>query len=136
MDTTGLHSRCSCATMQVELSGLIPPWTVDRLCTACAAAQGGAFRAVLDTLPASACLNAPPPKGDSKFDGVATAAVSSLWGATAGCDCKHYGLMQNIAEVGISWPLIKLPHAEKTGEDRGAGCRLHQSASCQPEFGP
>ena len=48
---------------QVELTGLIPPWVVDRVCAACITAQGGAYRAVLDTLPASGCLNVPPPAG-------------------------------------------------------------------------
>ena len=52
---------------QVELSGLLPPWVVNRICQVAAVAQGGAFKAVLDTLPTSSCLNVPPP-ADSAAD--------------------------------------------------------------------
>ena len=66
---------------QVELDGLIPPWVVDRLCAACKAAQGGAFRAVLDTLPASGCLNVSPPAGS--VAGQARAAPDGVTGCVS-----------------------------------------------------
>jgi len=75
---------------QIELNGLLPPWVVDRVCAACKAAQGGAFRAVLDTLPASGCLNVQPPvscagDGFDKAAAAAAAVASAAWQPAAGC---------------------------------------------------
>jgi len=70
------------------MSGLMPPWVVDRVCAACKAAQGGAFRAVLDTLPAAGCLNVQPPEvdaDDSVDKAAAAAAAIAAWQPSAGC---------------------------------------------------
>ena len=74
----------------MELKGMIPPWQLDRICSVAAEAQSGTFRAALDTMPASSCLNLAPP-AESETDGKLRSSLDADVRLRADDACQPYG---------------------------------------------